>query len=96
MDEHTVETHLSLGNLFRRRGEVDRAIKIHQNVIARPQLDQATRVQALVALGEDYLGAGVLDRAERVFQEVMILDSSSETALLYLLDIYQQEKEWQK
>ena len=96
VDENTVETHLALGNLFRRRGEVDRAIRVHQNIIARPQLDHQMRAQALIALGEDYLSAGVLDRAERVFQEVMTLDPQSDMALFYLLDIYQQEKEWQK
>jgi lipopolysaccharide biosynthesis regulator YciM len=96
VDETTVETHLALGNLFRRRGEFDRAIRVHQNVIARPQLSHQMRVLALVALGEDYLSAGVLDRAERVFQEVITLDPQSSAALFHLLDIYQQEKEWQK
>ena len=65
----TVETHLALGNLFRRRGEVDRAIRIHQNLIARPQLAKAQRMQALFELAQDYLRVGVLDRAEKLFLE---------------------------
>src|SRR6478609_9594774 len=65
VDSDTVETHLALGSLFRRRGEVDRAISIHQNLIARPQLSLLQRKEALMALGQDYMGAGVFDRAER-------------------------------
>ncbi|MFN3235262.1 MAG: lipopolysaccharide assembly protein LapB [Gammaproteobacteria bacterium] len=96
VDSDTVETHLALGKLFRRRGEVDRATRIHQNLIARPNLENEYRVQALIELGQDYLSAGVLDRAERVFQEVITIDENSEPALFALLDIYQQEKEWHK
>src|SRR5688572_22702476 len=54
VDSETVETHLALGNLFRRRGEVDRAIRIHQNLIARPHLDKQYRLLALLSLGQDY------------------------------------------
>lgn len=95
VDSDTVETHLALGSLFRRRGEVDRAIRIHQNLIARPQLSQKQRVDALMALGQDYMSAGVLDRAERIFQEVVSLGGEQVTSgLQCLLDIYQQEKAW--
>lgn len=97
VDGETVETHLALGSLFRRRGEVDRAIRVHQNLIARPQLSQAQRVLALLALGRDYMSAGVLDRAERVFREVVSIDEDYvDASLKYLLDIYQQEKAWRK
>jgi len=65
IDNDTIETHLALGNLFRKKGEVDRAIRIHQNLIARPQLSKQQRVHALSELGIDYMRAGVLDRAER-------------------------------
>ncbi len=71
VDTDTVETHLALAKLFRRRGEVDRAIRIHQNLIARPQLDRAYREQSLFELGQDYMSAGVFDRAEGVFLEVV-------------------------
>lgn len=97
VDSDTVETHLALGSLFRRRGEVDRAIRIHQNLIARPQLSILQRKEALMALGQDYMSAGVFDRAERIFLEVVELGGSRETSSLQgLLAIYQQEKAWEK
>lgn len=96
VDADTVETHLALGNLFRRRGEVERAIRIHQNLIARPSLSREQRIYALLELGQDYLRAGLLDRAESLFTEVVDMDAHVEAALSNLLDIYQQEKEWGK
>lgn len=97
VDSDTVETHLALGSLFRRRGEVDRAIRIHQNLIARPQLSLLQRKEALMALGQDYMSAGLFDRAERIFTEVVELGGSQETSSLHgLLAIYQQEKAWEK
>lgn len=96
VDSETVETHLALGNLFRRRGEVDRAIRIHQNLIARPSLDQHHRFQALLALANDYLGAGVLDRAEKLFLEIVESGQYVIQGVKQLLNIYEQEREWQK
>lgn len=97
VDSDTVETHLALGSLFRRRGEVDRAIRIHQNLIARPQLSQQQRVEALMALGRDYMSAGVFDRAERIFAEVSEIGAEqTASSLQYLLNIYQQEKAWEQ
>ncbi len=97
VDSDTVETHLALGSLFRRRGEVDRAIRIHQNLIARPQLTLLQRKEALMALGQDYMSAGVFDRAERIFTEVVELGGTREVSSLRgLLAIYQQEKAWEK
>jgi lipopolysaccharide biosynthesis regulator YciM len=97
VDSDTVETHLALGSLFRRRGEVDRAIRIHQNLIARPQLSILQRKEALMALGQDYMSAGVFDRAERIFLEVVEVGGSKETSSLQgLLAIYQQEKAWEQ
>lgn len=95
VDSETVETHLALGTLFRRRGEVGRAIRIHQNLIARPQLPKQQRTEALLALGQDYLRAGLLDRAERLFAETAEIEGAHQSiALHYLLDIYQQQKRW--
>jgi len=71
VDSETVETHLALGNLFRRRGEGDRAIRIHQNLIARPTLSKDQRARALLELGQDYLRAGMLGRAEALFLELI-------------------------
>ena len=96
VDSNTVETHLALGNLFRRRGEVDRAIRIHQNLIARPHLIKPHRIQALLALGQDYLKAGVFDRAEKLFQEVHDSNEFRKESLQYLMAIYEQEKDWDK
>ncbi|EKD54590.1 MAG: hypothetical protein ACD_60C00066G0004 [uncultured bacterium] len=95
VDSNTVETHLAVGKLFRRRGEVDRAIRIHQNLIARPQLDKTYREQSLFELGQDYFSAGVLDRAERIFLDVVDVKEYAIPALRALLDIYQQEKAWE-
>lgn len=96
VDSDTIEMHLALGNLFRRRGEVDRAIRVHQNLIARPTLDKDHRTFALSALGQDYLSAGVLDRAERLFLELARLHDNNEQSLQFLLRIYEQEKDWSK
>lgn len=96
VDSDTVETHLALGNLFRRRGEVDRAIRIHQNLIARPTLSMSQRSAALLELGQDYMRAGWLDRAESLFEELLEGGLHTLPALRHLLDIYQQEKDWDK
>lgn len=96
VNSDTVETHLALGSLFRRQGEVDRAIRIHQNLIARPNLNKQQRIQSLLALGQDYLRAGVFDRAERIFLEVVAAGEQIAVGLRHLLDIYQQEKNWQR
>lgn len=94
VNEETIETHLVLGNLFRRRGEVDRAIRVHQNIINRPRLAAAHRMDALLELGQDYLKAGVLDRAEQLFLELVEFRQHLSESLRMLLHIYQQEKDW--
>lgn len=94
VDSNTVETHLALGNLFRRRGEVDRAIRIHQNLIARPALNEEQRSLALMELGLDYMRSGLLDRAESLFTELAGIQGYSVQANTELLNIYQQEKDW--
>lgn len=95
VDPQTIELHFALGNLFRRRGETERAIRMHQNLVDRPDLADHYRLQALLELGHDFLKAGLLDRAEEIFNR--LLDSPSrEAAQRHLLQIYQAEKEWQK
>ena len=96
VDTETVETYLILGNMFRRRGEVDRAIRIHQNLIARPALGPDYRSTALLELAKDYFKAGLLDRAESLFAEVIKLGLRAEEAYPLLLSLYEQEKEWEK
>ena len=92
----TVETHLALGNLFRRRGEVDRAIRVHQNLIARPSLSEEQKTVALLELGEDYMRAGLLDRAETLFTDLVAMNALAPTALTHLVAIYQHERDWNK
>jgi lipopolysaccharide biosynthesis regulator YciM len=96
VDDETLETHFALGHLFRRRGEVDRAIRVHQNLLARPNLNDEQRHQALYALGEDYLGAGLFDRAEKLFKELSVSENVAKAALERLVYIYEREREWTK
>src|SRR2546427_7787598 len=67
VDPETVELHFALGSLFRRRGETERAIRMHRNLLERPDLGGEQRLHAMVELGQDYLKAGLLDRAEEMF-----------------------------
>jgi lipopolysaccharide biosynthesis regulator YciM len=96
VDNTTIETHFALGNLFRKRGEVNRAIRIHQNIIARPDISNQQRDQAFHSLAKDYLNAGLLDRAEILFTRLSNGSDYSQEALFNLINIYEQEKEWQK
>jgi lipopolysaccharide biosynthesis regulator YciM len=94
VDNETVETHLALGNLFRRQGEVDRALRVHQNLVARPNLKPVHRNQARFELAKDYLRAGVLDRAENLFRELVDQGMFLERALSGLVSIYEAERDW--
>lgn len=94
INTETAETHLALGNLFRRRGEVDKAIRFHRHIIGRSNLSDHHRTQALLELGEDYMRAGLLDRAEKLFSDLADDGRYSEVAIKNLLSIYQQEKDW--
>src|ERR1041385_6954467 len=93
VDPQTVELHFALGSLFRRRGETERAIRMHQNLLERADLPEEQKVIALAELGQDYLKAGILDRAEEIFRK---LEKSPQAALAraHLLEIYEQEKDW--
>ena len=95
LDPETVELHFALGHLFRRRGETERAIRVHQNLLARPDLPLDHQVQAQYELGQDYLKAGLLDRAEETFN-LLIETQYSVQARRALLEIYQREKEWHR
>jgi lipopolysaccharide biosynthesis regulator YciM len=96
VDSETVETHLALGNLFRRRGEVDRAIRVHQSLVARTSLSTAQRGYALYELGRDYMLAGLFDRAESLFSELVEQRLQEGRALRGLIEIYQAEKDWRR
>lgn len=93
IDRETLELHFALGSLFRRRGETERAIRMHRNLLDRGDLGDDERLQALFELGQDYLKAGLLDRAEDAF--LRLVDTPHGLAARrYLLEIYQQEKDW--
>ena len=96
LDKETFETQVALGHLFRRRGEVDRAIRLHQGLVQRNDLSDQQRVQALLALGEDYMKSGLLDRAETVFTDLARIDERAPQALKHLLGIYQAERDWER
>jgi lipopolysaccharide biosynthesis regulator YciM len=95
VDPETVELHFALGSLFRRRGETERAIRMHQSLIDRDDLPQDLKLQALSELGQDYLKAGLLDRAEEIFDRLRE-SPRAEDAKRNLLEIYQLEKDWEK
>jgi lipopolysaccharide biosynthesis regulator YciM len=93
VDPETIELHFALGSLFRRRGEYDRAIRMHQNLLERTDLTEEQRLTALTELGEDYLKAGILDRAEEAFKK-LAESRQAAAARKHLLEIYEQEKDW--
>jgi lipopolysaccharide biosynthesis regulator YciM len=95
LDPETIELHFALGNLFRRRGETDRAIRVHQNLLSRTDLPVTERDHALYELGQDFLKAGLLDRAEETFKALESGDYAL-GAQRALLTIYQIEKDWIK
>lgn len=95
-EEEDIDVQFALGHIFRRRGEVQRAIQIHQNLLARPGLSRSHRDRALYGLADDYLKAGLLDRAESLFEEVSGSPTRGEEALRKLIRIYEQEREWQQ
>lgn len=95
-DPDAIDIQLTLGSLFRRRGEVDRALHIHGELLRRPQLTADQRGRAQLELGEDYLRAGLFDRAEELFTELLDSADHRSRALVRLLSIYEQEREWQR
>lgn len=95
IDPQTVELHFALGSLFRRRGEVDRALRMHHNLVDRADLDDDKRQQAIFELAQDYLKAGILDRAERLFSELKNT-TYARPALEFLLELFQKERDWIK
>ncbi len=95
VEPQTIELHFALGNLFRRRGEIMRAIKMHQSLLERDDLDEEQKLYTLFEIAQDYLKAGLLDRAEESFSK---LEGTmyAESSLKFLLEIFEQEKDWLK
>ena len=96
VDSETVETHFALGNLYRKRGEIERAIRIHQNLIARPNLNKADKQNALFNLAEDYLKAGLLDRAEALYAQIEKPGDFYDLAQRRIISLDEQQKDWEK
>jgi len=94
-DWETIDTSLALGAIFRRNGEIDKAIKLHQNLLARPSLPAEYKPTVLIALAKDYLQAGWLDRAESLFKDVVGNADFTSEAQKCLMSIYEQEQEWE-
>ena len=95
LDQETAELHFALGKLFRRRGDIERAVRVHQNLLARADLSEEMSAKARVELGQDYLKAGLLDRAEETFHQLTGTQFSPQASRA-LLEIYQREKEWRR
>ncbi len=97
INSDTIETHLAIGVLLRRRGKVDKAIRIHQGLLARPGLEKEFADAARLQLAVDYIAAGLLDRAERLLKEVLSENSPARwEALKHLITVYQTEKDWER
>jgi len=96
MDADTVDTHFALGALFRRRGETERAIKVHQNLVARPDLPREAKARALNELAEDYFKAGLFDRAEQVYAQVARGGAHPDLGWRGLVRIYELQRDWDK
>ncbi|OEY67272.1 lipopolysaccharide assembly protein LapB [Marinobacter sp. X15-166B] len=94
VNSDTVSLHLSIGAHFRHKGETDRAIVIHQNLLARPELPTRYSPQVTMELALDYLAAGLLDRAEALLHELMGDSDYGHRAAMQLIEVYQQQKEW--
>ena len=96
VDSSTVETHLALGGLYRRRGEFDKAILIHQNLLSRPTLENELKQQALYELAKDFFSAGLYDRSEKIFRTLSENKIYRQSSLEYLLRVYEVIKDWDK
>jgi len=96
LDDEALETHFALGSLFRKRGEVDRAIRVHENLIARPSLTRDQKDQAEAALADDFLSAGLFDRAESMFLTLCDSPEFRLLALERLRRIYEVTRDWER
>lgn len=95
INEHTYETHLALGRMFRKRGELDRATSLHQNLLDSPRLPDELKEDVQLELARDFLAAGLLDRAESIFQAMVDSESRhADAAMRHLMAIFEAEKDW--
>jgi lipopolysaccharide biosynthesis regulator YciM len=96
VENDTVEAHFALANLFRRRGELDRALKVHEHLVRHANLPKKEQQQAIFELGKDFLSAGLYDRAEKMFIKSLKSKGYEAKSLTYLMQIYQSTKDWQQ
>ena len=95
VEDDTVEAHFAMANLFRKRGELDRALKVHEHLVRQKHLPTKAKQQAAFELGKDFLSAGLYDRAESMFHKLLKSKDFNLKSLSYLLQIYQSTKDWQ-
>lgn len=94
--EEAVELQLNLGTFYRRRGELDKAISIHQSLFARPDLDKKLSEEVQLALATDYLNSGLFDRAERLLRELLKSNSPLKNKVITkLVTLYEEEQDWE-
>jgi len=96
VEDDTVEAHFAMANLFRRRGELDRALKIHEHLVRHAHLPSKAKQQAIFELGKDFLSAGLYDRAEKMFDKLLKSKIYGQRSLTFLMQIYQSTKDWQQ
>lgn len=96
INSDTVETYIALGNLFRSKGEVGRAIRIHQGIILRPHIDIKTKIQAYYDLSLDFKKAGFVNRAIESFEKVLEMDNKHLDSHVQLLELYEDIRDWEK
>ena len=96
IDDDTIQTHLALGVLFRRQGKIDKAIKLHENIISKPDLEENYYFQTLSELGENYYAAGIYDKAEEIFLKLKEVKSHKISSLEKLINIYEYLCQWEQ
>lgn len=96
VEDDSVEAHFAMANLFRKRGELDRALKVHEHLVRHGNLPTKDKQQAVFELGKDFLSAGLYDRAETMFNKLLKSSDYGLKSLTYLLQIFQSTKDWQQ
>lgn len=95
-DKDTADTHLALGNLYRRRGDVNRAILLHESLLDKPELGEPVHSAALLALAKDYDSAGLLDRAEKTLTTLIDLGQRLPDGYAAMLTLHERERAWDR
>ena len=96
IDDDTIQTHLARGVLFRRQGKIDKAIKLHENIISKPDLEENYYFQTLNELGENYYAAGIYDKAEEIFLKLKEVKAHQISSLEKLIKIYEHLCQWEQ